>query len=179
MNALEKKYRDKVVPAMLKEFGYHNQLAVPKIMKVVINVGTGVRDPKIREAAEANLQRITGQKPVVTLAKKSISSFKVRKGMEVGVSVTLRKQRMYDFLFKLINATFPRVRDFRGLERKGMDGQGNLNLGFKDHTVFPEIHTEDVESVHGLEIAVVTNAITDKEAMRLLELLGFPFKKEE
>lgn len=179
MNALEKKYREEVVPAMLKEFGYRNQLAVPKLKKVVVNVGTGVRDPKVREAAEVNLQRITGQKPVVNLAKKSISSFKVRKGMEVGLSVTLRKQRMYDFLYKLVNATFPRVRDFRGLERKGMDGQGNLNLGFKDHTVFPEIRTEDVESVHGLEIAVVTSAVTDKEAMRLLELLGFPFKKEE
>ncbi|MFA6198488.1 MAG: 50S ribosomal protein L5 [Patescibacteria group bacterium] len=179
MNALEKKYREEVVPAMLKEFGYRNRMAVPKITKVVVNVGTGVRDPKIREAAEANLKRITGQKPVVTLAKKSISSFKVRKGMEVGLSVTLRKQRMYDFLFKLINVTFPRVRDFRGLERKGMDGHGNLNLGFKDHMVFPEIRTDEVELVHGLEMAVVTTATKDQEAMKLLELLGFPFKKEE
>lgn len=178
MNELATLYREKVVPEMQKRFGYTNMLAVPKISKIVVNVGIGVRDPKLKDVAEATLSRITGQKPIINKAKKSISNFKVRKGMPVGLSVTLRKKQMYDFLAKLIHATYPRVRDFRGVERTITDGQGNVNLGFKEHTVFPEVRPDEVETVHGLEVAIVTTAKNDAEAVALLELMGFPFTKE-
>ncbi|MDD5342246.1 MAG: 50S ribosomal protein L5 [Patescibacteria group bacterium] len=179
INQLEKLYREKVVPEMRRSFGYKNDLAVPRLVKAVINIGTGnaTRDEKTKQAYTETLTRITGQKPVVRLARKSISSFKVRKGMAVGLSVTIRRRRLYDFVNKLVNVTLPRVRDFQGLEPKSLDGNGNLNIGFKENTVFPEIKPDEVENIHGLEVAIVTNAKSNKEALKLFELLGFPFKK--
>lgn len=181
MNNLEKRYRTEVIPKLKQLLGYKNDLAVPRLVKVIINIGigSGARDEKSRTAASETLKRISGQKPVLNLAKKSISSFKIRRGMPVGVSVTLRKKRMYDFVDKLINVTLPRVRDFRGLNPKSFDGRGNYSLGFREHNVFPEIKSDEVENIHGLELAIVTSAESDNEALKLLELLGFPFKKED
>lgn len=166
--------------AMKEKFGYKNSLSVPKIDKVVVNIGTGrgLTDARFNEVAENTLARITGQKPVKTIAKKSISNFKIRQGLVVGMMVTLHGRNMYDFLDKLINVTFPRVRDFRGLESKIVDSQGNLNIGFKEHIAFPEIKSDEVEKIHGLQVAVVTTAKTKEEGLELLKLLGFPFRKD-
>lgn len=179
MNRIEKKYRKEIVPAMKKAFGYTNDFEVPKILKVVVNVGMGktAREEKHQESIKTTLRRITGQEPLLTKAKKSISNFKVRRGMVVGACVTLRRTRMYDFLDKLINATLPRVRDFRGLDMKNLDGHGNLNIGFREHTVFPEVKADEIEAIHGLEVAIVTNAKTNEVAQALFEQFGFPFKK--
>lgn len=179
MNRLEKKYRKEVIPEMKKAFGFSNDLAVPKILKVVVNVGIGkiAREEKNQEGVKTTLRRITGQEPLMTKAKKSISNFKVRRGMVVGACVTLRRTRMYDFIDKLIHATLPRVRDFRGLDKKNLDGHGNLNIGFKEHTVFPEVTADEIDAIHGLEVAIVTNAKKNEVAQTLFELLGFPFKK--
>lgn len=164
---------------MKKKLGYKNKLAVPKITKVIISTGTGSKkDDKERlENIKKSLSLITGQKPIENLARKSISTFKLREGMPIGFSATLRKKRMYDFLEKLINITLPRIRDFRGLNEKSIDGQGNLNIGIKEHTVFPETSAEDVRSSFGLGVTVVTNAKNKQEALELLRLTGFPFKK--
>lgn len=180
MNRLEKKYRKEVVPEMRQIFGFTNNLMVPRVVKVVLNAGLGqaARDDKQQEIVKNTLRRITGQEPILTRAKKSISNFKIRRGMVVGACVTLRRGRMYDFLDKLINVTLPRVRDFRGLEQKNLDGQGNLNIGFREHTVFPEVNPAEIETLHGLEVAVVTNAQNREVGQRLLELLGFPIKKD-
>lgn len=180
MSRLKEKYQKEVIPALKEILDYKNSLAVPKLEKVVINVGTGqgLKDAKFNEVVANTLQRITGQRPVKTMAKKSISSFKVREGMVVGLMVTLRGKRMYDFVDKLINITLPRVRDFRGLEIKSVDGQGNLNIGFKEHLAFPEIKADEVEKIHGLEVAVITTAKTKKEGLELFKLLGFPFRGE-
>lgn len=180
MNQLKEKYQKKVIPEMKKIFGYKNNLAVPYLDKVVINIGTGqgLKDAKFNEVVENTLQRITGQKPVKTNAKKSISNFKIRKGLVVGMMVTLRGNRMYDFVDKLINITLPRVRDFRGLEIKAVDDQGNLNIGLKEHVAFPEIKADEVEKIHGLQVAIITTAKNKKEGLELLKLLGFPFRKE-
>ncbi len=177
---LQEKYKKEIVPVMKKEFNLKNDLAVPSLEKVVLNVGIGasIKDDKIRSTAEETLTRITGQKPVIRLAKKSIAAFKIRKGMPVGISVTLRKKRMYDFVDKLINVALPRVRDFRGLDPKFLDGKGNMNIGFKEHIVFPEIKPDEVEMIHGLEVAIVTSAKDNIQAKKLFELLGFPFIKE-
>lgn len=166
---------------MREAFGYTNDHAVPRLVKVVVNVGIGrgLKDEKFQSVVHSTLERITGQKPVVNKAKKSISSFKIRKGMPVGMSVTLRGKRMYDFTEKLVNVTLPRVRDFQGLDTKVLDGQGNVNLGFKEHIVFPEIRPDEVESIHGLEVAIVTTARDNESALKLFTLLGFPFKKSE
>ncbi|MFA6410542.1 MAG: 50S ribosomal protein L5 [Candidatus Buchananbacteria bacterium] len=179
MSRLSEIYQKKAIPALKEKFGYKNNLAVPKIEKVVVNIGTGqgLRDVKFNEVAENTLMRITGQKPVKTAAKKSISNFKIREGLIVGMMVTLRGQRMYDFLDKLINVTFPRVRDFRGLDTKSIDPQGNLNLGFKEHISFPEIKSDEIEKIHGLQITVVTSAKTKEEGLELFKNLGFPFSK--
>ncbi len=179
MNRLEKKYRKEIVPEMKKALSLSNDLEVPRILKVVVNVGIGklAREEKNQESVKTTLRRITGQEPLLTKAKKSISNFKVRRGMVVGACITLRRTRMYDFIDKLIHATLPRVRDFRGLDTTNLDGHGNLNIGFKEHTVFPEVKSDEIETIHGLEVAIVTNAKTNEVAQVLFERLGFPFKK--
>jgi len=180
MHRLKEKYQKEIVPLLKKEFGYKNQLAVPRLQKVVVSVGTGpgLKDPKFNELVEATLQRITGQKPVKTLAKKSISNFKIRQGLIIGMMVTLRGDRMYDFIDKLVNITLPRVRDFRGLNEKSVDKGGNFSLGFKDNISFPEISADEIERMHGLQISIADSAKTKKEGLELLKLLGFPFSKE-
>ncbi len=180
MTRLKEKYNKIAVPALKAQFGYKNNLAVPRVEKVVVNVGTGqgLKDAKFNEVVEATLQRITGQRPVKIAAKKSISNFKIRKGLIVGMMVTLRGKRMDDFIDKLINVTLPRVRDFRGLSVKSIDPAGNLNIGFKENIAFPEIKSDEVEKIHGLQISVITTAKTKEEGLELLKLLGFPFQKE-
>lgn len=166
------------MPALIKEMGYKNIQAVPKLIKAVINVGFGKlsKEPKIMETVENVLKRITGQKPVLNKAKKSISNFKVRQGQIIGAKVTLRGKRMNDFLEKLVKISLPRVRDFRGLPLKSLDKQGNLSLGFKEYIAFPEIRSDEVEKLFGLEISIQSNAKTRLEASRLFQLLGFPFQ---
>jgi len=178
MFRLQEKYKREVIPAMKKKFGYQNDFAVPRIEKVVINIGTGkvISDAKGFDKVLKDLAAISGQAPVITKAKKSISSFKVREGMTVGAMVTLRKGRMYEFLDRLISVSLPRVRDFRGLDKKSFDGKGNLTIGLKEHIVFPEISSEDVKSIFGLEVSIITTAKTDEEGEKLLKLLGFPIK---
>jgi len=180
MSRLKEKYKKNVIPAMREKFGYKNNLIVPRLVKVSINCGTGqaLTDDKFLDTVVDTLTRISGQKPVLTKAKKSISAFKVREGATVGVMVTLRGQRMYDFVDKLINVTLARVRDFQGLEPKSIDQNGNLTIGFKEHVVFPEIRSDEVEKIHGLEVSVATNARSQAEGLELLSLLGFPFKKK-
>src|SRR3989338_5089232 len=172
------KYRKEVVPAMLVKFGYKNVMQVPKVNKVVLNIGTGryVKDEKMLEKIEKDLSLLTGQKPVPTIAKKSIASFKIREGMKIGYKVTLRKSKMYDFIDRLISIALPRTRDFRGLDQKSFE-KGVLNIGISEHSIFPEIHFESLKDVFGLEIAVVTSAKKKEEADELLKLLGFPLKK--
>ncbi|MBT3690546.1 50S ribosomal protein L5 [bacterium] len=177
---INEKYKKEVVKAMKEKYGYTNDLAVPKITKVVLNVGVGKtkEDAKSIETVQNTLKRISGQKPIITKAKKSISAFKVREGMTVGAKVTIRGNKMNDFLTKLVNISLPRVRDFRGLNKKSVDGQGNLNIGFKEHIAFPEIKSDEVERIHGLEIAITTTAKNEEEGLELFTLLGFPFKKD-
>ncbi len=180
MNELIKKYKEVVVPQMKEKFGYKNDLAVPRIEKVTLNVGisSSNKDTQFIKAIEESLTSITGQRPVKTLAKKSISSFKIRRGMVVGYKVTLRGKKMYDFIYKLINIALPRVRDFWGISLKSVDKQGNLTLGFKENIVFPEINPSKVEKFHGLEVTITTSAKTREEGLTLLKLLGFPFKEK-
>ncbi len=177
MLKLSEKYKKEIVPQLKEEFGYQNDLSVPSLDKVIINVGLGraVSDAKIFDSVIENLKLITGQKPVKTYAKKSISGFKIRQGMPIGLMVTLRKKRMYDFLEKLINIVLPRMRDFRGIKASAFDRAGNYSLGIKEHTVFPEIDYEKVSEIYSLEVNIVTTAKNSKEAKKLLELLGFPF----
>jgi len=179
--ALIEYYRKEVIPKLQKEFGYTNVNAVPKVTKITLNVGLGkgLKDAKFLETAEATLRRITGQQPVKTKARISISNFKIRKGMVIGMKVTLRGKRMWDFLEKTIKVSLPRVRDFRGLSSKGFDGQGNYSLGFPEHIAFPEIHSDEVEAIHGLEITIGTNAGTNAEAAALLKQLGLPLREDE
>jgi large subunit ribosomal protein L5 len=176
---LKEKYHKEVIEQMKAEFGYTNNLAVPKILKVTLNVGIGKgkEDPKVAETANNTLMRITGQRPIYTLAKKSISAFKVRAGMKVGLKVTLRGRRMWDFLEKLVKVSLPRVRDFRGLAPQSVDKNGNLNIGFKEHLIFPEIKSDEVEKIHGLEVAITTSAGDYKKGFKLLKYLGFPFRE--
>ena len=165
---------------MQKRFKYANVLAVPRMSKVTINVGTGkaLQDDKLLDFIVDTISRISGQKTVFTKARKSIAAFKIREGMTVGVRATLRGDRMYDFVEKLINVTLPRVRDFRGIDKKSVDASGNLSIGFKEHIAFPEIRSDEVERIHGLEITVTTTAITHDEGVELFTILGFPFKKD-
>lgn len=173
------KYKKSIASDMQKKFGHKNVNAVPRLIKAVVNVGFGklIKEPKIVEAVERVVKAITGQKPIWTKAKKSISNFKVRQGAVIGAKVTLRGARMYDFLEKLVTITLPRVRDFRGLSLKSFDAQGNLSIGFSEYIAFPEISTEDIDKPFGLEIVVVTNAKTKDEALELFKLFGFPLQK--
>ena len=180
MNRLRERYEKEVVPALKKEFGYTNVMAVPKIEKVVVNMGLGeaTSNAKIIEVGSSELASITGQKPVVRRAKKSIAAFKVRKGQPVGTSVTLRGERMYEFLDRLLAIALPRVRDFRGVSPKGFDGRGNFTLGLKDQLLFPEIDYLKVDKSRGMNVSVVTTARTDQEARKLLQLIGMPFRQK-
>ena len=178
MSRLRERYEKEVVAALKKEFGYGNVMAIPKITKVVVNMGLGeaTQNAKIVDTGADELARITGQKPVITRAKKSIAQFKVREGMPIGTTVTLRGERMFDFLDRLIGIALPRVRDFRGISPKGFDGRGNYTLGLKDQLIFPEIDYMKVDKTRGMNISVVTTAKTDEEARKLLQLVGFPFR---
>ncbi len=173
---LKELYKKEAVGKLMKDFGYTNINAAPKIIKAVVNVGFGksLKEPKVAEAVEATLKRITGQKPLLTKSKKSISNFKVRAGQVIGVKVTLRGKRMYDFLEKMVKIALPRVRDFRGLSAKGFDEKGNFTVGFKEHLSFPEIRPDEVERIHGLEVTIVTTAKNKEEAKKMLTYLGFP-----
>lgn len=180
MNQLREKYNKELKAKVKDQLGLKNVMAVPRVEKVVLNIGLGkaTQEKQWIEFGNSILLRISGQKPVLTKARKSISNFKVREGMVVGAKVTLRGERMYDFLYKLVNSTLPRLRDFYGLDRKkGFDGRGNYIMGFKEHIVFPEIGMEDVDKTHGLEVSIVTSAKNDEQALALLSALGFPFKK--
>ena len=177
---LKEKYKKEIVPKMTDKFGYKNLLAVPKLTKVVINAGVGknAKDKNFIDSVVSSLERISGQKPVLTKAKQSISAFKTRKGMIIGVAVTLRGKRMFDLVEKLVNITFPRIRDFRGVSVKQVDDHGNLAVGFKEHIAFPEIKAEEVDNIHGLQICLSTTAKTYEEGLELFKLMGFPFKTE-
>jgi len=178
MSRLKDRYSNDVVPALKKEFGYTNVMAIPKIEKVVVNMGLGeaTQNAKIVDTGADEVTKITGQKPVVTRAKKSIAQFKVRKGMPIGAMVTLRGERMWEFLDRLISVALPRVRDFRGVSARGFDGRGNFTLGLKDQLLFPEIDYMKVDKARGMNISVVTSAKTDEESRKLLQLLGMPFR---
>lgn len=177
---LKEKYNKNIIPELMKKHGYKNKMEVPKIERAVVNVGFGrhSKEKAYIDKVVQGLTQITGQKPVLTKAKKSISSFKIRQGMVIGASVTLRGTRMYDFVEKLINISFPRVRDFRGISEKAVDRNGNLTVGFKEHLAFPEIKADDVENIFGLEISLPSTAKTREEGLELFRLLGFPFKHE-
>ena len=178
-SALYTQYKDVVAPALKEQFGYANIMQVPKIEKVTVNVGYGrqAKDKAYIENVDNTLRMITGQKPVHNKAKKSISNFKIREGMEIGASVTLRGARMYEFLYRLINLTFPRVRDFRGISPKSFDKQGNYSFGLRENIAFPEINADAIEKIHPLEIVVTTTAGNKEEGFALLEKLGFPFQE--
>lgn len=176
---LYEKYKKEVVPAMKAEFGYKNIMQTPKVAKIIINAGVGrfIKEPHFIENVESTLTKISGQKPVRTKAKKSISNFKIREGMDIGVMVTLRGPRMYQFLEKLVSITLPRVRDFRGVSAKSFDHNGNYTIGFKENLSFPEIKSEDIEKMHGLQIIINTTAKNKEEGKSLLTHLGIPFVK--
>ena len=178
MNALKEQYEKQVVPALKKKFEYTSSMQVPKLDKIVINIGLGDtrENPKSLENAMKELAQITGQKPIVTKAKKSIAAFKVREGQDLGCKVTLRKDKMYDFVYKLFNVALPRVRDFRGVSPDSFDGRGNYSMGLKEQLIFPEIEYDKVDKLRGMNIIFVTTAETDEEARELLKLLGMPFK---
>ena len=178
---LRKRYVEDVIPALKEKFNYTNVHQIPKLEKVVINMGVGeaVQNAKILDGAVEELTKIAGQKPVVTRAKKSIATYKLRAGMPIGCMVTLRGEKMYDFLQKLINVTLPRIRDFRGVSTKSFDGRGNYSLGIKEQLLFPEIKYDDVSVVKGMNISIITTANTDDEARELLAQLGMPFKKKK
>ncbi|HOZ56073.1 MAG: 50S ribosomal protein L5 [Parcubacteria group bacterium ADurb.Bin316] len=175
---LQEKYKKEIGPKLKEKFGYKNIMATPKLDKIVVNVGFGrhVKEKAHIDSVIAGLTRITGQKPIQTKAKKAISAFKIKDGMIIGACVTLRGARMYDFVNKLINVTFPRVRDFRGISDKGVDRKGNLTIGFREHLPFPEIKADEVENIFGLEICLATTAKTREEGLEFFRLLGIPFK---
>ena len=179
MSRLKERYEKEVIPALTKEFGYGNVMAIPKIEKIVVNMGLGeaTQNAKIVDTGADEIQKITGQKPVVTRAKKSIAQFKVRQGMPIGTMVTLRGERMWDFLDRLISVALPRVRDFRGVSPKGFDGRGNYTLGLKDQLLFPEIDYMKVDKARGMNVSATTTAKTDEEARKLLQFLGMPFRQ--
>lgn len=176
---LRERYRQEVVPALMQRFGYRNVMQVPRVEKVVINMGVGdaIQNPKLLESAVEELAAISGQRPAITRARKSISSFKLREGMAIGCRVTLRGERMYHFLDRLIHIALPRVRDFRGVNPNGFDGRGNYTLGLREQLVFPEIDYDRIEKVRGMDITIVTTAKTDEEARELLRQLGMPFRE--
>jgi len=176
---LRQRYHDEVAPALLREFSYANPMQIPRLEKVVVNIGLGeaIQNIKLLESASVELTAVTGQKPVVTRAKKSIAAFKLREGMPIGCMVTLRRSRMYYFLDKLMNVVLPRVRDFRGVSEKAFDGRGNYTLGIKEQIIFPEIEYDQIDKVRGMNITIVTSAPTDEEGKFLLKLLGMPFRR--
>lgn len=178
---ISEKYKTTIVPELKKQLGLKNDFQVPRVMKVTLNVGVGksLKDANYIAIVEDSLTRISGQKPVRTKAKKSIASFKIREGLVIGLMVTLRKKRMYDFLEKLVNVALPRVRDFRGLDPKIIDKQGNLNVGFRENLAFPEIKSDEMEHTHGLEVNITTNAGSKEKGLALFTLMGFPFRKEQ
>jgi large subunit ribosomal protein L5 len=181
MSRLKERYEKEIAPALKKEFGYSNVMAIPKIEKIVVNMGLGeaTQNAKIVDTGVDEVGKITGQKAVVTRAKKSIAQFKVRQGMPIGTMVTLRGERMWDFLDRLISVALPRVRDFRGVSTKGFDGRGNYTLGLKDQLLFPEIDYMKVDKARGMNISVVTTAKSDEESRKLLQLLGVPFRNQQ
>ena len=177
MARLQAKYRNDVVPAMMREFGYRNPMQVPRLQKITLNVGVGeaTQNVKAIDTAVAEVTAITGQKPVVTRAKKAIANFKLREGMPIGCMVTMRRERMYEFLDRLIHVALPRVRDFKGISNRAFDGRGNYSLGLREQIIFPEIHADRVEKTRGMTITITTTAKTDAEALTLLRLMGMPF----
>jgi large subunit ribosomal protein L5 len=178
MTRLEKHYKEQVVPKLMERFGYANPMQVPKITKVTLNMGVGeaVANKKVLENAIDDMSKIVGQKPVATLARKSIATFKIRDGYPIGCKVTLRRARMYEFLDRLINVALPRVRDFRGVSGRSFDGRGNFNFGVKEQIIFPEINYDQVDALRGMDIAITTSAGTNEEAKALLEAFSFPFR---
>ena len=178
MEKLREQYQKEVIPALMKKFGYKSTMQVPKLEKIVINIGLGdtKENPKSLENAMNDLVQITGQKPVITKARKSIAAFKLREGANIGCKVTLRSDKMYDFAYKLFNVALPRVRDFRGVSGNSFDGRGNYSMGIKEQLIFPEIEYDKVDKLRGMDIIFVTTAETDEEAKELLKLLGMPFK---
>ena len=180
MNRLQERYQKDIAPTLFKSFDFKNVMQVPRIQKVVINIGLGeaMDDPKALEAATSDLTQISGQKPVMTKARKSIAAFKLREGRIIGTKVTLRGERMWAFLDRLMNIALPRVRDFRGVSPDAFDGRGNYTLGLRDQLIFPEIDYDKIDKLRGMEVTIVTSAETDNQARALLQLLGMPFKKE-
>ncbi|KPJ77952.1 MAG: 50S ribosomal protein L5 [Deltaproteobacteria bacterium SG8_13] len=178
MSQLKEYYFEKVVPQLMEKFQYGNRMQVPRLEKITLNMGVGeaIQNIKLLDSAVEELATIAGQRPVITRARRSIAAFKLRTGMPIGCMVTLRKDRMYDFFNKLVNAALPRVRDFRGLSPKAMDGQGNYSLGVREEIIFPEIDYDKIEHIKGLNITIVTSARTDEEGRELLRLLGMPFR---
>ena len=178
---LKARYQDEIVPALMQEFHYSNVMQVPRLQKVVLNIGLGeaLQNARALESAATDLTAITGQHPVITRAKRSIAQFRVRTGMAIGMMVTLRQQRMWDFMDRLMSASLPRIRDFRGVSPDGFDGRGNYNLGLREQIIFPEVDYDNVDRVRGLQVSVNTTARTDEEGRRLLELMGMPFAKPE
>ncbi len=180
MPNIQQRYESEVVPALVKEFNYTTVMQAPRITKIVLNIGAGdaIDNPKILDGAVADLQLITGQKPVLTKARKSIANFKLREGRQIGIKVTLRGQRMWAFLDRLCNVALPRIRDFRGVSHKGFDGRGNFTLGLREQLVFPEIQYDKIDMLRGMEVTIVTTAQSDAEGSRLLELVGMPFRRD-
>jgi len=180
MSQLKERYKKEIIPKLMKSVGYKNIMQVPHLDKVVLNIGLGeaIQEAKAMEAAEKDLTAISGQHPIITRAKKSIAAFKLRTGMSIGLKVTLRGERMYDFFDKLVNAVLPRVREFQGVSQNSFDGQGNYTLGLKEQIVFPEVDYDKVDKLRGLEVSIVTTAKTDDEGRHLLEALGMPFSKD-
>jgi large subunit ribosomal protein L5 len=179
MPRLKDGYRKEIVPALMEDFGYRNVMEVPRLQKIVVNVGLGeaLQDVKALDATARDIATITGQKPIVTRAKKSIASFKLREGNPIGVKVTLRGNRMYDFLDRMCNVALPRRRDFRGVSPDSLDGRGNYTLGFREQLVWPEVDYDSIDKIRGMEVTIVTTAKTDEEARRLLQLFGMPFAR--
>ena len=180
MSRLRERYRNEVIAKLMKLCDYKNIMQVPRLSKVVLNIGLGeaVQDAKALEAAERDLTAISGQHPVITRAKKSIAAFRLRTGMPIGLKVTLRGERMYDFFDKLVNAVLPRIREFQGVPRDSFDGQGNYTLGVKEQIIFPEVDYDNIDKVRGLEVSIITTANTNEEGKHLLESLGMPFSKD-
>ena len=179
MNEMQKRYKEEIVPALMKRFDYTNSMQVPRLEKIVVNMGLGeaLQNARILDTSVEELGIITGQKPVLTRARKSIANFKLREGNPIGCCVTLRKQKMYDFAYRLLNIALPRVRDFKGVSPRGFDGRGNFTIGIREQLIFPEINYDKVEKIKGMNITVVTSARADEEARELLTLLGVPFRK--
>jgi len=181
MTNLKEKYVNEIVPELIKELGYGNVMQVPKVEKITLNMGVGesVTDKKAIEKAQADLESITGQRSLTTKAKKSVAIYKIREGFPIGCKVTLRKSRMYDFLDRLVNIALPRIRDFRGLNKKSFDGNGNYSIGIKEQIIFPEIDYDNIDKIRGLDITITTTAKTDEEALALLKAFNFPIKDKQ